>query len=237
MLDQRWDGPAECWAAETAAPGRGADADGPMHLQRRALAGLQQWARRAAAAARRWRRLALRGDAWQAWASAGVHLAVAQRRHLRHKPLPWPFCVAIGDDLLQTWPGTMREPVAKLAVLAELMELHTAPYAAVPHEAVPDVAGHRPTAVDAAREAAPTVPVGAPGDGVAPRGDAAHVDRSGGSPQTQPARVEDSGSEDTCDPDEEFCERDSIFLVHSRRMRGRGGPRPRRTSVRCPTRR
>jgi len=228
MLDQRWDGPARgvLGRGDGRAGGAGADACtlGPMtmNLLRRALAGWARQRRAAAAARRRWRRLALRGDAWQAWACAGVNLAVAQRRHLRRKPLPWPFCVAIGDDLLQTWPGTMREPVAKLAVLAELMELHTAPYAAVPAgtEAVPDVAGHRPTAVDAARdsEAAPTLPAGAPGDGVAPRGEAAHVDRSGGS--TQPARGEDSGSEETCDPDEESCECDSIFLVHSRRGRG-----------------
>ena len=122
--------PGECWAAETAAGGAGADACtlGPMtmNLLRRALAGWARQRRAAAAARRRWRRLALRGDAWQAWACAGVNLAVAQRRHLRRKPLPWPFCVAIGDDLRQTWPGTMREPAAKLAVLAELVAAYGA---------------------------------------------------------------------------------------------------------------
>ena len=151
MLDQRpWDGPAGCWAVKTAASAsRGAVAEacacGPVRLQRRTLAGLQWVRQRADAVARRWRRLVLRDRAWQAWARAGVHLAVAQRPRLRRSPLPWLFCVVIGDDLRQTWPGTTRELVAELAVLAELMELHTAPYAAVPYVAAPDVAGHRPT--------------------------------------------------------------------------------------------
>ena len=64
------------------------------------------------------------------------------RSRLRRSPLPWLFCVAIGDDLRQTWPGTMRELVATLAVLAELMELHTAPYAAVPYVAAPDAVSY-----------------------------------------------------------------------------------------------
>ena len=114
-----------------------------------------------------WRRLFIRRSAWEAWARAGVLLGIAQRPDLRRSPLTRSASLDVADHMRLAASG---------AVFAKLIELHDDAFQALlPSGRVPEaprIAGHRaPEQVrrDAAQEAPPTVPAGAPVNDVAPR--------------------------------------------------------------------